>query len=88
MPTVAGQNNPCAGVFLSTVNIIWASGWLETGIDPIRPTRPAPAFGTATNPSSAPRRKANSALTSGRSLPPAPVPVGSPVWAMKPGMTR
>ena len=30
----------------------------------------------------------NSALRSGRSEPPVPVPVGSPPWAMKPGMTR
>ena len=30
----------------------------------------------------------NSALRSGRSEPPEPVPVGSPVCAMKPGMTR
>ena len=30
----------------------------------------------------------NSALRSGSSEPPEPVPVGSPVWAMKPSMTR
>ncbi len=33
-------------------------------------------------------RSLNSALRSGSSLPPVPVPVGSPPWAMKPGITR
>ena len=38
-----------------------------------------------------PRRwgsRLNSALRSGSSEPPCPVPLGSPVWAMKPGITR
>ncbi len=30
----------------------------------------------------------NSALRSGSSEPPSPVPFGSPPWAMKPGITR
>ncbi|MNI75768.1 hypothetical protein D3C73_1319500 [compost metagenome] len=88
MPATPGQNSPWAEVLKSAVTNIWASGWVTMGMEPMTPRRPAPLFSTRAKPLSRPRRKVNSPFRSGSSLPPAPVPWGSPVWAMKFGMTR
>ena len=88
MPNTPGQNRPWASTLKSAVTIIWASGWVWTGMESTKPTRAPTGAATGLKAMSAPRRKVNSALRSGRTLPPSPVPCGSPVWAMKSAMTR
>ena len=88
MPATPGQNNASAPALKSAVTIICASGWVTTGSEPTRPACPSGVIVTGTKPASRPRRNWNSPVRSGSSLPPAPVPSGSLVWAMKPVRTR
>ncbi len=65
-----------------------ASGRLMIGSDPSIPRLSPIGAAAGTNGVAASRRKVNSALRLGRLDEPSPVFCGSPVWSMKPSITR
>src|SRR5690606_10959932 len=87
MPATPGQNRPKAAALPSALTAAIHELWLRTGTGPTKPISLTVSLCTLTISAGA-KRNVNSAGRSGSSEPPSPLSSGSPVWAMKPSMTR